>query len=82
MNELEEDTLQDSFQEFASQALRLTRKGSFEQLLAQHLIHSVSMARAFTGYDVDRAKRKQVDVEYYTRCSDFPEMNFINVHSQ
>jgi hypothetical protein len=31
------------FGEFASQALRLTRKGSFEQLLAQHLIQSVPM---------------------------------------
>ena len=40
MNESEEDS---GFQEFASQALRLTRKGSFEQLLAQHLIQSVSM---------------------------------------
>jgi hypothetical protein len=40
---LEEEKQQDSFQEFANQALRLTRKGSFEQLLAQHLIQSVSM---------------------------------------
>jgi hypothetical protein len=43
LDELEESTEQDSFQDFASQALRLTRKGSFEQLLAQHLIQSVSM---------------------------------------
>ncbi|MCJ7633775.1 hypothetical protein MUP77_15485 [Candidatus Bathyarchaeota archaeon] len=42
MNEFEKDK-QDSFQEFAGQALRLTRKGSFEQLLAQHLIQSVPM---------------------------------------
>jgi hypothetical protein len=38
MSQTEEDN---SFQEFASQALRLTRKGSFEQLLAQHLIQSI-----------------------------------------
>ena len=42
LNEYEENR-QDSFEGFASQALRLTRKGSFEQLLAQHLIQSVSM---------------------------------------
>lgn len=42
MNELEEEH-KDSFQKFTSQALRLQRKGSFEQLLAQHLIQSVSM---------------------------------------
>jgi hypothetical protein len=43
MNELEENGEEGSFQKFASQALRLQRKGSFEQLLAQHLIQSVSM---------------------------------------
>jgi hypothetical protein len=43
VNELEEDRQQNSFEGFASQALRLQRKGSFEQLLAQHLIQSVSM---------------------------------------
>jgi hypothetical protein len=43
MDAIEEKEGQGSFQEFASQALRLTRKGSFEQLLAQHLIQSVSM---------------------------------------
>jgi len=42
MNELEGDTKQDSFGKFASQALRLTRKGSFEQLLCQHLVVSVA----------------------------------------
>jgi len=42
MNEDNEKT-KDSFERFTSQALRLTRKGSFEQLLAQHLIQSVSM---------------------------------------
>jgi len=42
MNELDNDK-SNSFQKFASQALRLQRKGSFEQLLAQHLIQSVSM---------------------------------------
>jgi len=43
MNELQENGEEGSFQKFASQALRLQRKGSFEQLLAQHLIQSVSM---------------------------------------
>jgi hypothetical protein len=43
MSELEKESQGDSFQKFASQALRLQRKGSFEQLLAQHLIQSVSM---------------------------------------
>jgi len=43
MNQLEENNQDSPFQEFASQALRLTRKGSFEQLLAQHLIQSISM---------------------------------------
>jgi hypothetical protein len=42
MNEDNEKT-KDSFERFTSQALRLTRKGSFEQLLAQHLIQSVSI---------------------------------------
>ena len=42
MNEIVEDEKQDSFQEFARQALRLTRKGSFEQLVCQHLIVSVA----------------------------------------
>jgi hypothetical protein len=38
-----QDDAESPFQSFASQALRLQRKGSFEQLLAQHLIQSVSM---------------------------------------
>lgn len=47
MNKLTEDEDHDSCQEFASQALRLTRKGSFEQLLAQHLIQSISMVTLY-----------------------------------
>jgi len=43
MDELKENGEESSFQKFASQALRLQRKGSFEELLAQHLIQSVSM---------------------------------------
>jgi hypothetical protein len=42
LNEFQEDMQSSSFQEFASQALRLKRKGSFEQLLAQYLIFGVS----------------------------------------
>jgi hypothetical protein len=36
------DSSENGFEEFASTALRLQRKGSFEQLLCQHLIVSVS----------------------------------------
>jgi len=36
------DSPENGFQEFASTALRLQRKGSFEQLLCQHLIVSVA----------------------------------------
>jgi hypothetical protein len=43
MTEQESSQESSGFEGFASQALRLTRKGSFEQLLAQHLIQSVSM---------------------------------------
>jgi hypothetical protein len=38
----EQDNKGDSFHEFASQALRLSRRGSFENLLCQHLIMSVA----------------------------------------
>jgi hypothetical protein len=38
----EQDNNGDSFQEFTSQALRLRRRGSFENLLCQHLIMSVA----------------------------------------
>jgi len=42
MSEQENGETKDSFQEFTSQALRLRRRGSFENLLCQHLIMSVA----------------------------------------
>ena len=42
MSEQENGETKGSFQEFTSQALRLRRRGSFENLLCQHLIMSVA----------------------------------------
>jgi len=42
LSEVVENENENSFEKFASNALRLSRKGSFEQLLCQHLIVSVA----------------------------------------
>lgn len=42
MNEQKDREMESSFQEFTSQALRLHRRGSFENLLCQHLMTGVA----------------------------------------